>query len=209
MSEQFRLVGENRMKIPDETHPITLERERAHLQVLFEGHEIADSRDVVVLTEAGYPPVRYFPREDVRMIFLRRTDKVTHCPYKGDASYYTIYRDRQIIENAAWSYEDPFAAVGGIGGRIAFYPEHVEFQVGALSAADTEALDSEAGGVERLRGTPAGVDAAGVDEVVRHTDSGSGSSQAEHWPPTVDTPDADDGLERPAVDQPYRGTGSI
>jgi hypothetical protein len=89
------------MKIPDENHPITLERERTRVQVLFEGHEIADSGDVLVLTEAGYPPVRYFPREDVQMMFLRRTDKITHCPYKGDASYFTIYRDRQIIENAA------------------------------------------------------------------------------------------------------------
>jgi uncharacterized protein (DUF427 family) len=192
------------MKIPDENHPITLERERARVQVLFEGHEIADSGDVLVLTEAGYPPVRYFPREDVQMMFLRRTDKITHCPYKGDASYFTIYRDRQIIENAAWSYEDPFPAVGGIGGRIAFYPEHVEYQIGALSASDTEALDRAGGSVERSRTRP-----VGVDEVVRHTDSGSGSSQAEHWPPTVDMPEEATPSEPPAVAQPYRGTGSI
>jgi uncharacterized protein (DUF427 family) len=197
------------MKIPDENHPITLERERTRVQVLFEGHEIADSGDVLVLTEAGYPPVRYFPREDVQMMFLRRTDKITHCPYKGDASYFTIYRDRQIIENAAWSYEDPFPAVGGIGGRIAFYPEHVEFQIGELSASDTEALDREDGGVERSRTRPVGVDAAGIDEVVRHTDSGSGSSQAEHWPPTVDMPEEATAPEPPVVAQPYRGTGSI
>jgi uncharacterized protein (DUF427 family) len=177
------------MKIPDESHPITVERERARVRVLFEGHEIADSGDVVVLREAGYPPVRYFPRDDVRMMFLRRTEKVSHCPYKGDAVYYTIYRDAQVIENAVWSYEDPYPAVGEIGNRVAFYPEHVEFQVGALTAAETEALD--------------------VDEVVRHTDSGSGSSQAERWPPTVDTPDAAIAAEPPVVEQPYRGTGSI
>ena len=177
------------MKIPDESHPITLERERARVRVLFEGHEIADSGDVIVLREAGYPPVRYFPRDDVRMMFLRRTDKVSHCPYKGDAAYFTIYRDAQVIENAVWSYEDPYPAVGDIGNRVAFYPEHVEFQVGALSAADTEAADT--------------ID---VDEVVRHTDSGSGSSQAERWAPTVEVPDA---VAEPAVDQPYRGTGSI
>lgn len=181
------------MKIPDESHPITLEREQAHVRVLFEGHEIADSRDVVVLREAGYPPVRYFPRDDVRMMFLRRTDKVSHCPYKGDAVYYTIYRDAQVIENAVWSYEDPYPAVGEIGNRVAFYPEHVDFQVNALSAATS----------------PAATNTIDVDDVVRHTDSGSGSSQAERWPPTVETPDASAVSEPTAVGQPYRGTGSI
>ncbi len=157
------------MKTPDESHPITIEPEPARVRVLFEGHEIADSSDVVMLREAGYPPVRYFPRDDVRMAFLRRTDKVTHCPYKGDAAYFTIYRDGKVIDNAVWSYEDPYPAAGEIGGRLAFYPQHVEFETGARTAAETEALD--------------------VDEVVRHTDSGSGSSQAERWAPTVDGPD--------------------
>jgi uncharacterized protein (DUF427 family) len=163
------------MKTPDESHPITIEREAARVRVLFEGHEIADSGDVLVLREAGYPPVRYFPRDDVRMMFLRRTDKVTHCPYKGAAAYFTIYRDGQVIDDAVWSYEDPFAAVGLIGGRVAFYPQHVEFQVNALSAAETQAADADDQAVD-------------INEVVRHTDSGSGSSQAERWAPTVDTP---------------------
>ncbi|PZR32470.1 DUF427 domain-containing protein [Caulobacter segnis] len=159
------------MKIPDETHPITIEPVPGTVRVIFEGHGIADSDDVFVLREANYPPVYYFPRDSVQMAFLRRTDKVTHCPYKGDASYFTIYRDRQIIDNAAWSYEDPYAAVGPIAARIAFYPEHVEFQLDDRSPAETEAMD--------------------VDEVVRHTDSGSGASQAEHWPANVDMPDPD------------------
>ncbi|WP_425994446.1 DUF427 domain-containing protein [Caulobacter sp. DWR1-3-2b1] len=159
------------MKTPDETHPITIERERSRVRVLFQGHEIADSGDVVALREAGYPPVRYFPRDDVRMMFLRRTDQVTHCPYKGDAAYFTIYRDGKVIDNAMWSYEDPYPAASGIGGRVAFYPQHVEFEVGALTASETEAFD--------------------VDEVVRHTDSGSGTSQAERWEPTVDAPDGE------------------
>jgi uncharacterized protein (DUF427 family) len=175
------------MKIPDESHPITISRAPTTVRVLFEGHEIADSDDVLVLTEANYPPVYYFPRDDVQMLFLRRTDKVTHCPYKGDASYFTIYRDANVIEDAVWSYEDPFPAVGQIGNRVAFYPEHVEFQLGERTVAETKALD--------------------VDEVVRHTDSGSGRSQAEHWEPNVDMPDPDR-IERD-VDQPYRGTGSI
>jgi len=175
------------MKIPDESHPITIDRVVGTVRVLFEGHGLADSDDVFVLREADYPPVYYFPRDSVQMTFLRRTDKVTHCPYKGDASYFTIYRDRQIIENAAWSYEDPYSAVGPIAGRIAFYPEHVEFQLDDRSPAETEAMD--------------------VDAVVRHTDSGSGTSQAEHWPPNVDMPDPDK-VERD-LDPPYKGVGAI
>ncbi len=175
------------MKIPDESHPITITQAPNTVRVLFEGHEIADSDDVLVLKEANYPPVFYFPRDDVRMAFLRRTDKVTHCPYKGDASYFTIYRDAQVIENAVWSYEDPFPAVGRIGNRVAFYPEHVEFQEGAPTGAETRALD--------------------INEVVRHTDSGSGRSQAEHWPPNVDMPDPDR-IERD-IDEPYRDNRSL
>ena len=168
------------MKIPDESHPITIERAPTPVRVLFEGHEIADSDDVLVLREASYPPVYYFPRDDVRMAFLRRTDKVTHCPYKGDASYFTIYRDANVIENAVWSYEDPFPSVGQIGNRVAFYPEHVEFQLGERTAAQTAAVD--------------------VGEVIRHTDSGSGRSQAEHWPANVDMPDPEK-IER-EIDDP-------
>ena len=157
------------------------------MRVLFEGHEIADSADVLVLKEASYPPIYYFPRDDVRMMFLRRTDKVTHCPYKGDACYFTLYRDAKVIEDAVWSYEDPFPAVSRIRGRVAFYPEHVEFQLGERTAAQT-------GGVE-------------IDEAIRHTDSGSGRSQAEHWPPNVDMPDPG-GVERD-VDQPHEGARSL
>lgn len=129
------------MKTPDETHPIRLTPAPGVVRVLFEGHEIADSDDVLVLQEASFPPVYYFPRDDVRMAFLRRTDKTTHCPYKGQASYFTIYRDRQVIEDAVWSYETPYPALDAIAGRLAFYPEHVEFQLGDLTPAQTQALD--------------------------------------------------------------------
>lgn len=114
------------MKIPDESHPITITRAPNAVRVLFEGHEIADSGDVLVLQEANYPPVFYFPRDDVRMAFLRRTDKVTHCPYKGDASYYSISVGGKIAENAIWSYETPMADVGEIAGHVAFYPNRVD-----------------------------------------------------------------------------------
>jgi uncharacterized protein (DUF427 family) len=117
-------------------------RERTRVRVLFEGHDIADSDDVVVVRESGRPPVRYFPRKDVFMVFLSQTDKVTRNPDKGDARYFTIYRDQHIVENVAWSYETPSAPFADIAHRIAFRPEHVEFQVHGQSAAQTE-IDDE------------------------------------------------------------------
>lgn len=174
------------MKTPDETHPIRLTPASGVVRVLFEGHEIADSDDVLVLQEASFPPVYYFPRDDVRMAFLRRTDKTTHCPYKGQASYFTIYRDRQVIEDAVWSYETPYPALDAIAGRLAFYPEHVEFQLGDLTPAQTQALD--------------------VGEVIRHTDSGAGTAQAERWPPNVAMPDPE--RDERDVSQPYRDIAS-
>lgn len=201
------------MAAAHQDHPITCAKEPGRVQVLFEGHSIATSDDVLVLREDGREPVRYFPRDHVAMAFLKKTDKVTHCPYKGQASYYTIMRDRQIIENAVWSYEDPLPGMGQIAGRLAFYPEHFDFQVGAQSASDTEAADH--GRLEAARSF-APANPHGVDEVVRHTDSGSGASQAKHWDANVSMPDdeaweGDDIREEgpPAVSKPYEGTGSI
>lgn len=116
------------------------------VRALFEGHEIADSANALVLREGDYPPVVYFPREDVEMLVLRKTDKSSRCPFKGDASYYTIYRDRQIVENAAWSYENPIEGAELIRGRIAFYPEHVDIQMGEAGSSEGEVKTFSADG---------------------------------------------------------------
>jgi uncharacterized protein (DUF427 family) len=129
------------MTNPDQSPSITIARERDRVRVLFEGHDIADSDDVVVVHEAGRPPTRYFPRKDVFMVFLRQTDKITRNPDKGDARYFTIYRDQHLVENMAWSYEVPNPPFADIAGRIAFRPEHVEFQDHGHTAADTLIAD--------------------------------------------------------------------
>lgn len=192
------------MQSPDPDHPITCAREAGRVRVLFEGHQIADSDDVLVLREADYPAVRYFPREDVATAFLRRSDKTTRCPYKGQASYYTIYRDGQVIEDAVWSYEAPLPGMERLAGRLAFYPEHVDFQAQGLSPAETAAIPST--GPDAAPRT-----ARDVDEIVRHTDSGAGASQAFHWDANVSMPDeeARESDEDRAIDRPYHGTGSI
>jgi uncharacterized protein (DUF427 family) len=129
------------MTSPDQIPAITIAREPARVRVLFEGHDIADSDDVVVMHEAGRPPVRYFPRKDVFMVFLSQADKITRHPDKGEARYFTIYRDQHLVENIAWTYETPSAVFAEIAGRIAFRPEHVEFQVRGRTPADTAVED--------------------------------------------------------------------
>ena len=96
------------------------------MKATLEGHVIADTGDALTLTEADYPPVQYLPREDVEMGFLSKTEKHTMCPYKGEASYYTLHIEGRILENAVWSYEDPYPAMEQIRGRLAFYPDKVE-----------------------------------------------------------------------------------
>jgi uncharacterized protein (DUF427 family) len=114
------------MKLPGPDHPITLEPSRARLQATFEDHVIADTDDALIVREASYPPVYYFPMDHVEMSFLAKTDRSTYCPYKGDASYWSIYMDGQLAENAVWAYEEPYPAVAALHGRVAFYPNVVK-----------------------------------------------------------------------------------
>jgi uncharacterized protein (DUF427 family) len=101
----------------------------ARIRVLFQGHELADSADVIALSEAGHDPVWYFPKEDVQMSSLRANASRTTCPWKGDATWYTIMRDGHLIEDVAWSYDHPKEDAEILGDRIAFDPRHVEFQM--------------------------------------------------------------------------------
>ncbi len=109
------------MKIPGPDHPITISPADTRWQARFEGQVIADSAHALVLTEASYPPVIYFPRQDIDMTKLSRTERSSHCPYKGDASYYSV-GDTPAGANAVWTYETPFPAMAEIEGFLAFYP---------------------------------------------------------------------------------------
>ncbi|MCD9448393.1 DUF427 domain-containing protein, partial [Klebsiella pneumoniae] len=74
----------------DPNHPITVESNPRRVTVTLNGFTIASTHLARTLREASYPPVQYIPRDDVQMNLLERTQHHTHCPYKGDASYYTI-----------------------------------------------------------------------------------------------------------------------
>ena len=114
------------MKIPGPDHPITLTRAKTRWQARLNGQVVADSGGAIVLAEAAYPQVIYFPRADIIAQAFAKTPRSTHCPYKGDASYFTVAADGATAENAAWSYETPFPAMEAITDHIAFYPSLVE-----------------------------------------------------------------------------------
>ena len=114
------------MKLPGPDHPITVTPNSQRVRVHFAGKVIADTTRALTLKEANYPAVQYIPRADVDMIWLRATDHHTHCPYKGDASYFTVEVDGRSADNAVWSYVEPFPAVGEIKEHLAFYPNRVD-----------------------------------------------------------------------------------
>lgn len=91
------------------------------LRVEFGGETIADSTDARMLRETRHHVAYYFPQSDVRMDLLAATDHSTHCPHKGDASYWTVAVDGKTAENAAWSYREPFPHLSAIKDYIAFY----------------------------------------------------------------------------------------
>jgi uncharacterized protein (DUF427 family) len=106
----------------------TIEPARGNIVVRTGDGVIAESKKALVLREDGYSPVYYLPREDVAMEFLDRSDRVTHCPHKGDAAHFHIVGVSGSIENAAWSYESPKPGAEAIAGYLAFYPERLAIE---------------------------------------------------------------------------------
>ena len=92
------------MKLPGPDHPITIAPTPQRVRIRLGGEVVAETSRALTLQEASYPPVQYIPREDARMDLLTRTPRSTHCPYKGDASYYSIAAGGRQAENAVWSY---------------------------------------------------------------------------------------------------------
>jgi uncharacterized protein (DUF427 family) len=107
-------------------HRIETKPAAVRVRVTFKGEVIADSRDAIRLEESKYPPVYYLPRKDVKMDRLARSEHRTHCPFKGDASYFSL---KNGPENAVWSYEQPYDEMSVIKELLAFYPDKVEISV--------------------------------------------------------------------------------
>ncbi|MBZ0127904.1 MAG: DUF427 domain-containing protein [Rhodobacteraceae bacterium] len=104
---------------------ITIRKAKGTWVVRAGGAVLAESRNALEVLEGDYPGVIYFPRADIGMEFLEKTEHSTHCPHKGQASYYAIHTKSQVIANAGWSYETPVASVSEIAGHLAFYADKV------------------------------------------------------------------------------------
>ncbi|MGT2501360.1 DUF427 domain-containing protein [Bradyrhizobium guangxiense] len=116
------------MKLPGPDHPITITPNPRRVRVTAGDIVIAETAKALTLKEAKYPAVQYVPREDANMSLLERTERTTHCPYKGDASYYSVKADGKTLDNAIWTYETPFPAMAEISGHLAFYPDKVKIE---------------------------------------------------------------------------------
>jgi uncharacterized protein (DUF427 family) len=115
-------------RFPD--YRVDLEPGAERVRVRLEGELVAESDRVLVVRETKHAPVIYFPREDVRFEMLERTDHVSFCPFKGEASYWSARAGGRFEENVAWSYEDPFAEVAGLKDYVSFYADRVEWERG-------------------------------------------------------------------------------
>jgi len=152
---------------PTPESPLAFGHPRHHVRALFHGHLLADSDKAVAVQQDGQPVRFFFPREAVEMEALVPTDFTREYPDYGVARYFTIYRDRGIIEHAAWSFEQPRGPAEHLRGMITFDVDVVQIEE---DDREDRVWDAEA---ERM------------SDYIRHTDSGSGRSQDAPWAPTV------------------------
>jgi uncharacterized protein (DUF427 family) len=117
-------------KIPGPDHPILIEKTGRRVKVRVGTHVVAYTNRALTLHEAGHPPVQYIPLEDVDQTMLAASDTQTYCPYKGDASYYSIALAEGGPVDAVWSYREPYDSVADIAGHVAFYTDKVEVVIG-------------------------------------------------------------------------------
>jgi len=114
------------VKHPGADHPITVRPNENRITVTVAGKVIADTTEALILQEASYPAVQYIPIKDVDLALLERSEHASYCPYKGDASYYSIPAAGPVGTDAVWVYENPYDAVAPIKDHLAFYTDRVE-----------------------------------------------------------------------------------
>jgi len=111
-------------------HTVTITPADLHVEVRVDGEKVAETDRPVLLEETGMPTRYYLPREDVRMDLLRRTNFKTECPFKGQASYWTLQLGDNIHDGIMWSYETPIPSAEGITGLLCIYNDRVDLTVG-------------------------------------------------------------------------------
>jgi uncharacterized protein (DUF427 family) len=117
------------MKTPGPDHPITVEKNPARVTVRVGDRVVADTTAALRLQESNYPAVQYIPLADVDQTLLRETATSTHCPFKGDASYYTLALPDGDLTDVIWTYHEPYPAVAPIRDHVAFYANKVDISM--------------------------------------------------------------------------------
>jgi uncharacterized protein (DUF427 family) len=104
-------------------HKVKELRASGRVKVEWNGAVVADSADALRVEETGNPPRYYFPRSDVVLDKLERTATTSHCPFKGDAHYFSLVADGARLDDAVWTYEDPYEEHPALKDRLAFWTE--------------------------------------------------------------------------------------
>jgi uncharacterized protein (DUF427 family) len=100
-----------------------------HVRIVVDGITVAESARSTLLFETGLPPRYYLPKTDVRMDLLLPTASSSHCPYKGDANYWSLTLEDDVVDDIAWSYRTPLPESQKIAGLVCFYPDKVDLYV--------------------------------------------------------------------------------
>ena len=114
------------VKYPE--YQLAIEPSASHVRVLVGDTVIADTRDALLVSESRHKPVWYLPMESVDTAVIQRTDTSTHCPFKGDASYWSIHAAGKALPDVMWSYQTPFDECLPIAGHVAFYADQVTIE---------------------------------------------------------------------------------
>jgi uncharacterized protein (DUF427 family) len=114
---------------PTAEHPITVTPTGSHVVVRVNGEVVAETDAALTLQESTYPAVQYVPLVDVSPSALTRSDTTTYCPYKGEANYYHLTAAGTTVDDAIWTYEQPYPAVAQIAGHVAFYATKADVAV--------------------------------------------------------------------------------
>jgi uncharacterized protein (DUF427 family) len=117
-------------------HTISIVPTAAHVEVRFGGRLLATTHRAMKLDETGLPSRYYLPPDDVQTDLLRPTTFHTHCPFKGEASYWSLDIDGEIHDGIVWSYEAPTAQAAEVRGMMSFYPDRTEVIVDGQSLRD-------------------------------------------------------------------------
>jgi uncharacterized protein (DUF427 family) len=141
MKHKRIMPGPGQESVWDYPRPPRVENSSKHIQVVFNGVVIAETQRAVRVLETSHPPVYYIPPQNIKMEHLRRASHSSYCEWKGQAAYYDIAIDDQLVKNVAWSYHDPTPGFEVIEGHVAFYPHLVD-----ACYVDGEQVQAQTGG---------------------------------------------------------------